>query len=589
MTVGSRVKGKLVNTLMEMRVRSEGARLFEALERDAGRVEETQLKVLKRIIDVHKETYFGKVHKFNYIETLEDYRKFVPMHDYESLRSWVDSQDLTGRPAINPDLPSFYAMTSGTTGKPKFIPVLKTTLRSHKQISNLFIYKLMKDRPKVLSGHILAIVSPAIEGYRPDSGASFGSTSGHIYQGMPKLVRRKYVVPPAVFGVEDYDLKYLLILRLALRYRDVSYFSTANPSTVVRLVRLMNAQWSNLYKDLRDGGFSRMNELTKDQQKAIASRVGAKRQRADELNELFNKNGRLKIKDVFPDLQALGCWTGGSCSIFFDQLKGEFPEHTMIRDIGYLSSEFRGTIPLSSDSNAGVPTFRDYFFEFVQKDEWDMGKQNFLTLGQLKDRGQYYIFVTTDSGLYRYNMNDIVEADGFFHQVPKLRFVQKGKGVTNITGEKLYESQVIWSQQRTEQEFGLSSSFYMMIADEEKSNYRLVYEPKVDSLEKTLSALNEITKKIEEGLSEINIEYEVKRKSGRLNQLEVMVLRPGSFEEYKKFCLSGGQRESQFKIIALQYKKDVKFNFANCAVVETTKATTSEDNLPKVGGPRLAI
>lgn len=598
MRVSSRVKGKLVNTLMEMRVRSEGARLFEALEAAAQDVEQTQFEVLKRILEDHKETYFGKIHKFNMIESLADFRKFVPVHDYETLRSWMDSQDLTGRPTINPDLPSFYAMTSGTTGKPKFIPVLKTSLRSHKHTTNLFIYRVMKDRPDVLKGHILAIVSPAIEGYRPDSGASYGSTSGHMYQGMPKLVRKKYIVPPAVFSIEDYDLKYQLILRLALRYRDVSYLSTANPSTIVRLVKLLNSNWPQLYKDLREGGFSRMDELTNDQRRSLVGRLGAKRVWAEELNTLYQKNGKLRIQDVFPTLQAVGCWTGGSCAIFFEQLKSEFPPQTLVRDIGYLSSEFRGTVPISSHTNAGVPTFRDYFFEFVEKNNWEADRQEFIGLGQLQDKKQYYIFVTTDSGLYRYNMNDIVEVDGFFHKAPLLRFVQKGKGVTNITGEKLYESQVIYSLQRAENTLGLSSSFYTMICDPERAVYRLVYEPKIETVEKTVALKEEIVSNIETALNEVNIEYEVKRKSARLLPLELMVLKPGTFEEFKKFCLKQGQRESQFKIIALQYKKDIKFNFANHALVDI--ATLPSDEVPAQvteaqkaaeadQGPRMAV
>ncbi len=597
MKVTSRVKGKFVNTLMELRVKTEGARLYEALEKDAKDVDGAQFRLLKKILEDHQETYFGKIHKFNLIEKLSDFRKYVPVHDYESLRSWMDSQDLTGRPTINPDLPSFYAMTSGTTGKPKFIPVLKTTLRSHKHITNLFVYRLMKDRPDVLKGHILAIVSPAIEGYRPDSGASFGSTSGHMYQGMPKLVRKKYIVPPPIFSIEDYDLKYQLILRLALRYRDVSYLSTANPSTIVRLVKLLNSHWEELFKDLRDGGFSRMEELSVEQRRSLVGRLGAKRAWAEELNEVYKRRGRLRIQDVFPDLQAVGCWTGGSCAIFFEQLKNEFPPTTLVRDIGYLSSEFRGTVPISSDTNAGVPTFRDYFFEFVEKDDWEAERHNFIGLGQLKDQSQYYIFVTTDSGLYRYNMNDIVQVDGFFHKAPLLRFVQKGKGVTNITGEKLYESQVIFGLRQAENALQLSSSFYMMIADPDRAVYRLIYEPKVEDLEEAAAKRRELVELVEKGLTEINVEYDVKRKSGRLLSLELLVLKPGTFEEFKKFCLKQGQRESQFKIIALQYKKDVKFSFANHAVVDIATATddliapevAAEEAKVPDEGPQMAV
>ena len=40
-------------------------------------------------------------------------------------------------------------------------------------------------------------------------------------------------------------------------------------------------------------------------------------------------------------------------------------------------------------------------------------------------------------------MNDLLDVTGFFHQTPLLRFVQKGRGVTSLTGEKLYEAQAI--------------------------------------------------------------------------------------------------------------------------------------------------
>ena len=69
-----------------------------------------------------------------------------------------------------------------------------------------------------------------------------------------------------------------------------------------------------------------------------------------------------------------------------------------------------------------------------------LGRSDELEAGQ-----RYYVLITTASGLYRYFMNDLLEVTGFFHRTPLLRFVQKGKGVTNLTGEKLYEAQMIES------------------------------------------------------------------------------------------------------------------------------------------------
>ena len=88
----------------------------------------------------------------------------------------------------------------------------------------------------------------------------------------------------------------------------------------------------------------------------------------------------------------------------------------------------------------------------------------------------YYVIITTDAGLYRYAMNDIVRVTGHFEQTPTLRFVQKGKGVTSITGEKLYEGQVIEAVNGALEALDLSASFFVALAECEESRYRLLVE-----------------------------------------------------------------------------------------------------------------
>ena len=74
----------------------------------------------------------------------------------------------------------------------------------------------------------------AVEG-RLDSGHTVGSVSGHLYRSMPRLVQARFVVPPDVSAVTDYELKYLLILRLALETPDITYLGAPNPSSFLRL------------------------------------------------------------------------------------------------------------------------------------------------------------------------------------------------------------------------------------------------------------------------------------------------------------------------------------------------------------------
>ncbi len=558
--------GRLVNAI----VKWKGRKVERALGEQLRDLKKSQHHFLMSVIRGNAETDFGREFKFSEVHSVEDYRKRVPILDYEKLRPYIEEQDKSNRPVLLRENPIFYAVTSGTTGKPKFIPVHKEALKAHKQSTNFFLYNFLKAAPQMFSGKILAIVSPAVEGYMEDSKRPYGSTSGQMYEGLSRFVKNLYVVPASVFAVEDYDLKYLTILRLALQERNISYLSTANPSTIAKLVNLLPLSLESMIDDIEAGTFREINRLDARSQTEVGERLAPSKARADELRRILQENPKPKICDLWPNLQAVGTWMGGSSSIFLDQLKGQFSESTVIRDLGYLSSEFRGSVPVLTGTNAGVPTFWNGYYEFVEQNEWDQGNQNFLGLDELQNGKNYYIFITTNYGLYRYNMNDIVQVDGFYQSAPMIRFMQKGKGVTSITGEKLYESQVIQTVSQLDAEMGVNSEFYLMVCHPEEARYTLYYElsPKIKDAALASEGIASFEKvkvfqrRMDEILGEVNIEYASKRKSGRLQPLRLVVLKRGSFEQFKKFYLGQGQREGQFKIVALQFLKDLKFNFA---------------------------
>lgn len=156
-------------------------------------------------------------------------------------------------------------------------------------------------------------------------------------------------------------------------------------------------------------------------------------------------------------------------------------------------------------------------------------------------------------------MNDIVRVTGSFHGTPTIEFVQKGKGVTNITGEKLYESQVIEAVRSAEEDAGLASEFFLMLADANRGVYCLV----VECADPTESWRRTTLGSVERKLGELNVEYAAKRVSGRLRHLELLPVEPGTGEAYKRHCLRQGQREGQFKLIALQYRSECVFPFGD--------------------------
>ena len=122
--------------------------------------------------------------------------------------------------------PQRYARTSGSTGTPKLIPVSDDTFERHRLAQKIFSCCHAAAVPGLFDGSIIGFVSPSIEGHLP-GGTPYGSMSGMIYRSMPRLLRRKYLLPPEIFDLADYELKYLLIAIFAASDRSRASFARA--------------------------------------------------------------------------------------------------------------------------------------------------------------------------------------------------------------------------------------------------------------------------------------------------------------------------------------------------------------------------
>ena len=365
------------------------------------------------------------------------------------------------------------------------------------------------------------------------------------------------MIPAEVFTIADSRIKYLLILRCALAHRDITYIGTANSTTLLALMRLYREYRPRLIDDLRRGTFFLEEETSPAVRSMIRSRLRPCPQRADELTALHAALENPRIADLWPSVQAVVTWTCASAGTAVTALRSELSPATRVLELGYIASEFRATITLGRRASAGLPTLDTHFFEFVERDRWDRGEREALTLDRIRKGVDYYFIVTTPSGLYRYFINDIVRVTGFLHRTPLLRFMQKGKGVTNLTGEKLYECQVLSAVRAAMAEIGRALRFVMMLADEETGKYHLYVEP--DAGPRPLAS--RLAQAVDAKLARLNIEYQSKRESERLGRIDAHWLHDQTGDAFKQFCVGNGQREGQYKPVALAYRKGLEFNF----------------------------
>lgn len=541
----------VLRELIVLRIRVQGWLCVFKFWLGSRDLKKTQVSLLKKILHQQSKTEFGVINGFSKIQTLDDFKANVKIQNYEDLRPFLMKQESEGIPSLISEKIIFYAVTSGTTGQPKLIPITKHQLKRYRVLQAFWIYFVHAECPSLFDGHVLSIVGDAIEGTLP-SGRNFGSTSGHIYHSLPHLVRGLYVLPPEVFSIKDHQLKYLLIVRLAAENKFISFISTANPSTFNMLQKVANTYGQQLVNDIKEGSFYQWEHLSSDLKNVLHKRFQINPSRATELQQLYDRTGQLLLEEIWPSLKVVACWQSAGCHLAFETFKKSFKSKKIQwRDIGYLSSEFRGTIPMRNNAAEGLPTYLDYFYEFIPMNQLDEENPQTLGLWELKEGEKYSILVTSFNGLYRYFMNDIVEVAGFSWKVPLLRFVQKGRGVTSITGEKLYESQFLTAVKNCNLNNAKSRvQEALALADIEKSTYLVLIEQSG-----LVDKQNDFTVLLDQEISKINIEYKSKRESGRLNLPRVVFMKAGFFDELRSSLATKNSkgRDAQVKIIAVQY------------------------------------
>ncbi len=511
---------------------------------------DTQSRVLSRLVGLNKNSAFGRDHGFSSIRTLSDFQRAVPVSTYEDLQPYID-RSLNGEPnQLTTEKPLMFATTSGTTGAPKYIPITPTSKASKSKLMRVWLGSLYKDHPGTLDGKIRAVVSPEVESYSP-GGIPCGSESGHGYRAMSPAIKAQYSAPYEVAHIEDYEARYYALVRIACG-QPLSLIFAVNPSTALLLAQKIAAHTAEIIKDVRDGTLSSEFNIAPEIRQVIEPRLAPDPKRATELEAAaYRGGGKLLPRTVWPDLACIACWKGGTVGMYLERFGDYFDPATPVRDIGYFASEVRGSVVLSDEGSAGVLSVTENLFEFAPANGAGKPSGDELLLPQQLEQGkQYFIYVTTLAGLYRYEMNDLMEVTGFYGQTPVLRFLQKGKGMVSFTGEKLSESQVIAAVERGLADRRGAFEFIAAVGEVPDGTPRYAFLIEFDQLPDDDEA-RRMLRRIEDALCEVNVEYATKRKSLRVDVPVLRTIRLGAFNDYRRREVEKGRKDGQFKTLRL--------------------------------------
>lgn len=168
---------------------------------------EAQQKIFSQIIVKAKDTDFGKDHGFESIKSYADFQAKVPIRDYEKLRSYIDKMVAGTENVLWPGKPLYLAKTSGTTSGAKYIPLTKDSMPSHIDAARNALLAYIHETKKAdfVSGKMIFLQgSPILE---EKYGIKFGRLSGIVAHYVPNYLQKNRMPTWKTNCIEDWETK----------------------------------------------------------------------------------------------------------------------------------------------------------------------------------------------------------------------------------------------------------------------------------------------------------------------------------------------------------------------------------------------
>lgn len=520
---------ELPGLLIRQEIRAKALRFLNCTSSARAIQEEVLLDILRR----NEKSEFGQKYRFAKIKSAKGFKKNVPISTYEDLSGYIERVKAGETTCLfGPDEKVLmFALTSGTTSRPKFIPVTPTSLRKYRRGWQIWGGFLLFDHRDAFSGYALEVVSrqkkPPLRGIVP-----CGSISGLIAE-MQNPIFKCICAAPGAGLIEEPLGRYYFFLRSAIE-KNLTFISTANPSTLILMARLVDEEKEKIIKDVHDGTLSRKMHISEEVCKRLEQRLKPNKKRSRELEGMARTSGKLLPRDFWPHLKIIATWKGGSVSIYLPGLK-EFFGDVPVREIGLVASEGRFTIPTTDQGAGGLMNYPSSFFEFIPEEEIESEEPTTFLCDELEVGQNYFLLLTTSGGLYRYNILDLVRVLGYCYQTPFLEFLSKGEHFSSITGEKISEFQVVEAGKMAAKVSDLHLENFLLVPFWDKIPYYGVLLEETDVREEKLQTF---AKELDENLGRSNIEYLEKRRSRRLGPVRVKIIPAGTFEEEKARLLA---------------------------------------------------
>jgi hypothetical protein len=462
-----------------------------------------QREVLQELVTSAQYTEFGRKYNFSKLFTLKEFKKNVPIHEYDDIKPYI-LRMMNGEENILWNTPvSWFAKSSGTTSdKSKFIPISEESLKeNHFKASKDLLSNYYKNFPSsdLLTGKGL-VVGGSHQISQVNEDIQYGDLSAVLMQNSPFWGQWIRTPELSVALLDEWENK---IEKLAQVTAEENVTSLAGVPT-----------WTLLL-----------------------------------LKRILEIKGKSTIKEVWPNLEL---YINGGVSFIpykeqFDKIFGAKINYLEI----YNASEGFVAAQVNPDDD-GMLLFTEHgvFYEFMPVEEYGNNNPKTVGLNNVVVGENYALVMSTTGGLWRYLIGDTVQFTSLNPYLIKI--TGRLKHYMNAFGEEVIvdnsDKAIAYAAEKTNAVVNDYTAAPVYFSENSNGAHEWLIE-----FEKEPDDFNSFVFELDNCLKNINSDYEAKRHKNIALRLPIIHKLPaGTFTAWLR---SKGKLGGQHKVPRLSNER----------------------------------
>ena len=452
---------------------------------------ETQAKVFKDLIRQAKNTAFGKDHDFSSIVSPEDFRRKVPVRDYEALRPYVERIIDGEQNVLWPGRPTYFAKTSGTTSGSKFIPITSVSMKEQVRASRraLLHYIHQSGNTRFVDGKMIFLQGSPVLDKKGD--IYYGRLSGISAHYLPSYLLANRMPSWETNCIEDWETKVDAIVKETL----------AEDMRVIAGI----PSWVQMY-------FERLQEA-----------------------------GGKPVGKLFPNF-SLFVYGGVNYEPYRSKFEALIGRKVDSVELFPASEGFFAFQNLQEDKGLLLLLDAGIYYEFIPVEDYFDENPSRLGLEDVELGKDYAMILSTNAGLWGYNIGDTVR---FVSKTPyKVIVSGRVKHFISAFGEHVIAKEVEQAMEEAQKKYPARVNEFTVAPMITPANEELPYHEWLIEFDQRPESLQGFAVELDRSMQEQNSYYADLIEGKILQPLKITLIRRGGFDSYmKSIGKLGGQNK----------------------------------------------